>query len=169
MKIFSSSESGSYPTAPSLFEYDSFGHLTRQTLALAEEPTSANSSITELAYGVEATDEGVFACTTQTRYNATGGLLVSVHKHRISQLSPTLAEKMIAVDERGLTSADWLVYNNSTKRTRNSSAPTSGITTTRPLALKEGRYYMFNVYVIDTCNDNKVVAMKQFAIIWIAS
>ncbi len=46
----------------------------------------------------------------------------------ISQLSPTLAEKVISINERGLTSADWVVYNNSTKRTRYSSVPTSDIT-----------------------------------------
>ena len=51
---------------------------------------------------------------------------------------------MIAVDERGLTSADWTVYNNGTKRTRNSSAPTSGIITTLPLALrKDGTWYTY--------------------------
>ena len=77
---------------------------------------------------LECTAEGVFACTTQSRANAEGALLVSVHKQLISQLSPTLAEKVIAVDERGLTSADWVVYNNSTKRTRYSSVPTSDIT-----------------------------------------
>ena len=43
-------------------------------------------------------------------------------------LSPTLAEKVISVNERGLTSADWVVYNNGTKRTRYSSVPTSDIT-----------------------------------------
>ena len=40
----------------------------------------------------------------------------------------TLAEKVISVNERGLTYADWVVYNNSTKRTRYSSVPTSDIT-----------------------------------------
>ena len=50
---------------------------------------------------------------------------MSVHKQLISQLSPTLAEKMIAVDERGLTSADGAEYNNGTKRTRYSSVPAS--------------------------------------------
>ena len=51
---------------------------------------------------------------------------------------------MIAVDERGLTSADWTVYNNGTKRTRNSSAPTSGIIATRPLALrKDGTWFAY--------------------------
>ena len=81
------------PTAPTLFEYDSFGNLTRQALALAEEPTPANSPITELAYGVEATDEGVFSCTTQTRYNATGGPLVSVGESSSSRSSPPRLQK----------------------------------------------------------------------------
>ena len=77
---------------------------------------------------LECTAEGVFACTTQSRANAKGDLLVSVQKQLISQLSPSLAEKVISVNERGLTSADWVVYNNSTKRTRYSSVPTSDIT-----------------------------------------
>ena len=50
-----------------------------------------------------------------------------MQKQLISQLSPTLAEKVIAEDERGLASVDWMVYNNSTKRTRYSSVPTSDI------------------------------------------
>ena len=58
----------------------------------------------------------------------TGGPLVSVQKQLISQLSPSLAEKVISINERGLTSANWVVYNNSTKRTRYSSVPTSDIT-----------------------------------------
>ena len=57
----------------------------------------------------------------------TNGLLVSVQNQLISHLSPTLAEKVISINERGLTSADWEVYNNSTKRTRYSSLPTSDI------------------------------------------
>ncbi|MBR3940214.1 MAG: hypothetical protein IKJ67_09640 [Bacteroidales bacterium] len=43
-------------------------------------------------------------------------------------LRPTLENKMIAVSERGLTSAQWSVYNTDTKRTRYSSEPTSDIT-----------------------------------------
>jgi len=53
---------------------------------------------------------------------------VSVQKQLISQLSVTLAEKVITINERGLTSVDWTVYNNGTKRTRFSSVPTSDIT-----------------------------------------
>ena len=46
----------------------------------------------------------------------------------ISQLSPTLESKVISVNERGLTSTQWSVYNTDTKRIRYSSVPTSSIT-----------------------------------------
>ncbi|MBQ5664365.1 MAG: RHS repeat protein, partial [Akkermansia sp.] len=119
---------GDAATAPTLYEYDSFGNVVKQTLALAEEPSRTNSPITELAYALEETEEGIFFCRTQTRYNAAGGLLVSVQKQLISQLLSTLAEKVIVINERGLSSADWVVYNNGAKRTRYSSVPTSNIT-----------------------------------------
>ena len=55
-----------------------------------------------------------------------------------------LAEKVISIDERGLTSVDWVVYNNSTKRTRYSSVPTSDITATCPLAIrKDGTWFAY--------------------------
>ena len=62
----------------------------------------------------------------------------------ISQLSPTLAAKVISINERGLTSADWSVYNNGTKRPRYSSVPTSDITATCPLAIrKDGTWFAY--------------------------
>ena len=79
-------------------------------------------------------EEGVFTCRTQTRYNAVGGLLVSGQKQLISKLNNTLEKKVIAMNERGLTSVDWAVYNNGTKRTRYSSVPTSDITAETVLA-----------------------------------
>ena len=63
----------------------------------------------------------MFSCRTQTRFNAVGGLLVSVQKQLISKLNNTLEKKVIAMNERGLTSVDWAVYNNGTKRTWYSS------------------------------------------------
>ena len=114
--------------APTLFEYDSFGNEARQTLALAEEPSSTNSPITEFAYALEATDEGIFSCTTQTRYNAAGQPLNSTQKQLVSQLSVTLENKTISVSERSLTSVDWTVYDVGTKRTQYSTIPTSNIT-----------------------------------------
>ena len=113
---------------PTLFEYDSFGNEARQTLALAEEPSSTNSPITEFAYALESTDEGIFSCATQTRYNAAGQPLCSIQKQLISQLSITLENKIISVNERGLTSVDWTVYDVGTKRTQYSTIPTSNIT-----------------------------------------
>ncbi len=114
--------------APTLFEYDSFGNAAKQTLALAEEPSSTNSPITEFAYALESTDEGIFSCATQTRYNAAGQPLCSIQKQLISQLSITLENKIISVNERGLTSVDWMVYDVGTKRTQYSTIPTSNIT-----------------------------------------
>ena len=114
--------------APTLYEYDSFGSLTKQTLALAEVPNSSNSPVTEFTYTLEIGDEGVFSCTTQTRYNAAGQPLSSTQKQLISRLSVTLENKTISVSERGLTSTDWTVYNDDTKRTQYSTVPTSNIT-----------------------------------------
>ncbi|MBR1978047.1 MAG: RHS repeat protein, partial [Akkermansia sp.] len=92
--------------APTLYEYDSFGNVLKQTLALAEEPNRSNSPITEFTYALEQMEEGVFTCRTQTRFNAVGGLLGSVQKQLISKLNNTLEKKVIAMNERGLTSVD---------------------------------------------------------------
>ena len=70
----------------------------------------------------------MFSSRTQTRFNAVGGLLVSVQKQLSSKLNNTLEKKVIAMNERGLTSADWTVYNNGTKRSRYNTVPTSNIT-----------------------------------------
>ena len=61
-------------------------------------------------------------------------LIISTLKQLISKLNNTLEKKVIAMNERGLTSVDWAVYNNSTKRTRYSSVPTSDITAETVLA-----------------------------------
>ena len=86
-----------------------------------------NSPVTEYAYGAESTEEGIFSLSTTTRYNAAGQPLTSSQKQLVSQLSPTLESKVISVNERGLTSTQWSVYNTDTKRIRYSS-PTSDIT-----------------------------------------
>jgi len=59
--------------------------VLKQTLALAEEPNTSNSPITEFTYALEQMEEGVFSSRTQTRCNAVGGLLVSVQKQLISK------------------------------------------------------------------------------------
>ena len=119
---------GTDAMAATLYEYDAMGHLTRETLALAEDTTVENSPVTEWVYGAESTEEGVFSLTTTTRYNAAGQPLSSTQKQLISQLSSTLENKVISVSERGLTSTQWSVYNEATKRTQYSTVPTSSIT-----------------------------------------
>ena len=58
--------------APTLYEYDAFGNLVKQTLACDDEPSVLNSPVREYAYGVENTEDGVYTVTMQTRYNAEG-------------------------------------------------------------------------------------------------
>ena len=115
-------------TAPTLYEYDSFGNVSKQTLALADSPTKDNSPVIEMAYSVEAAEDGVFSVTTQTRYNAAGEPLIAVQKQLISQLSTTLANKNISIDVRGNNSVNWSVYTAPSKVTSYSTIPTSTIT-----------------------------------------
>ncbi len=115
-------------TAPTLYEYDSFGNQVKQTLALVDTPTKDNSPVSEVAYSVESAEDGVYSVATQTRYNAEGTALVSTQKQLISQLSGTLADKSLSINERGLTFTQWSIYNDGTKRENYSSVPTSNIT-----------------------------------------
>ena len=119
---------GATPTASTLYEYDAFGNLSRQTLALDEEPSPLNSPVVEFAYGVEEGTDGIYSVTTRTRYNAAGTALTSTRKVLISSLSSTLAIKSVAIDERGLTSTEWTEYGVGTVKDSYSSVPTSSIT-----------------------------------------
>ncbi|MGN0837255.1 MAG: sugar-binding protein, partial [Akkermansia sp.] len=127
-KQYQDSGADTTPTAPTLYEYDSFGNISKQTLALSETPTKDNSPVTETSYTVAALEDGMYSVTTQTRYNATGQALTSTQKQLISQLSATLENKTLSLSERGLTSTQWSVYDTGTKRMRYSSVPTSNIT-----------------------------------------
>ena len=127
-KQYQDTGSDTEPTAPTLYEYDSFGNMVKQTLALTDTPTPQNSPITELSYSVESTDEGVFSVTTNTRYNAEGNPLVSMHKSLISHLSNAVESKNLTIDERNLTSTQWVEYHVGTKRKTYNSLPTSNIT-----------------------------------------
>ncbi len=53
---------------------------------------------------------------------------MSVSKQLISQLSATLEQKTIEVNERGLTSVNYTIYTAPTVRTSYSTIPTSTIT-----------------------------------------
>ena len=73
-------------------------------------------------------------------YNAAGQPLASTQKQLVSQLSPTLESKVISVNERGLTSTQWNVYNTDTKRIRGFSPCFQFIT--------YEKHYLFIVVVI---------------------
>ncbi len=82
-----------------LYEYDGFGNVSKQTLALESTPTKDNSPVVEMAYSVESAEDGVFSVTTQTRYNAAGQPLCSIQKQLISQLSATFENKFKNSDD----------------------------------------------------------------------
>ena len=70
----------------------------------------------------------VSGVTTNTRYNAEGNPLVSVQKLLISNLSDTIESKNLTIDERNLTSTQWVEYHVGTKRKSYNTLPTSNIT-----------------------------------------
>ena len=121
-------QEGAVAMAPALYEYDAFGNMTRETLALAEQPAPDNSPIREYAFSVENAEDGVYLVTTQTRYHADGHPLVSVRKQLLSELSGVLETKAVIIDERGLTSAEWTEYAENTKRIQKSVIPSSSVT-----------------------------------------
>ncbi|WMB14224.1 RHS repeat domain-containing protein [Akkermansia muciniphila] len=121
-------QEGAVAMAPMLYEYDAFGNMTRETLALAEQPAPDNSPIREYAFSVENAEDGVYLVTAQTRYHADGHPLVSVRKQLLSELSEVLETKTINIDERGLTSAEWTEYAENTKRIQKSVIPSSSVT-----------------------------------------
>ena len=115
-------------TAATLFEYDSFGNQVKQVLALSSAPTKDNSPVSEVAYAVESAEDGVYAVTTQTHYNAAGQPLATTQKQLISRLSGTLSSKNISIDVRGNSSVSWSEYSAPAKVTSFSTIPTSNIT-----------------------------------------
>ena len=115
-------------TAPTLYEYDSFGNVVKQTTALSDTPTKDNSPMVGLSYAVESLEDGIYSTITRTRYNVAGDALTSEQKQMISALSPTIESKSVSINERILTSTQWSIYNTGTKRTTYSNIPTSTIT-----------------------------------------
>ena len=115
-------------TAPTLYEYDAFGNVVKQTLALSDSPTKDDSPVIEMAYSVESMDDGVYSVSSRTRYNAESQPINSSRKQLISQISAILASKSISIDVRGNSSKNWSLYSASAKVTSYSTIPTSNIT-----------------------------------------
>ena len=115
-------------TAPTLYEYDAFGNMVKQTLALSDTPTKEDSPVVEMVSAVESLEDGVYFVSTQTHYSAEGQPISRTQKQLISQLSETLASKSISTDVRGNSSVNWTEYTAPTKQTSFSTVPTSNIT-----------------------------------------
>lgn len=124
----SGTHEGAVFMAPTLYEYDSFGNVTKQTLALVEDPGPGNSLVQKSSYSVENTDEGIFQVTVMTHYNAQGAPLTSISKQLISRMSSVVVSKSVSINERNLTSTEWTEYAENTKRIQKSIVPTSSIT-----------------------------------------
>ncbi len=125
-----SSDSSAQAMAPMLYEYDAFGNQAKQTLLL--DATAADdvtkNRITLRASTVESLSDGIYAVTSTTRYTASGTPLTSTQKQLISRLSVSLENKVLSINERGLTTTHWTEYNAGTKRVQKETVPSSTIT-----------------------------------------
>ena len=84
--------------APALYEYDAFGNMTRETLALAEQPAPDNSPIREYAFSVENAEDGIYMVTAQTRSSVLPCCIPCCIK---KQYSPGRREKIRALCRTG--------------------------------------------------------------------
>ena len=104
--------------APILYEYDSFGNKTKETVALSDEPTTLNSRVMEYTYTREQREEGVYGLVTTTEYAAEGTPIVRKEATLVSSLNPVLESKVVTTDARGHDSADWTEYGEPAARVR---------------------------------------------------
>ena len=116
--------------APTLFEYDAMGALTKQTLLLDDahpEDVTKNRIVTQTR-AFEEQGDGIYEVTTTTRTNAAGDPLTSQRKRLVSRLSSSIESKTIAIGERGHASTTWTEYAGAAKRTHKRTIPTSDTT-----------------------------------------
>lgn len=109
--------------APTLYEYDSFGNKTKETVALSDEPTTLNSRVMEYTYTREQREEGVYGLVTTTEYAAEGTPIVRKEATLVSSLNPVLESKVVTTDARGHDSADWTEYGEPAARVRKVTQP----------------------------------------------
>lgn len=113
--------------APVLYDYDSFGNIVKTTLKLAEDPTPANSLVTEYAYACQQREDGVYRVTTATHYNSQGTTYAESTAELASFLSASLAGKRIDTDPRGNETLQWTEYTAPAKRTEKTQTPASSV------------------------------------------
>lgn len=113
--------------APVLYDYDSFGNIVKTMLKLAEDPTPANSLVTEYAYACQQQEDGVYRMTTATHYNSQGTTYAESTAELVSFLSASLAGKRIDTDPRGNETLQWTEYTAPAKRTVKTQTPASSV------------------------------------------
>lgn len=122
------SGAGALSMAPTLYEYDAFGNVTKETWKLAASPSLSNSRITTYAYALEQADDGLYRVIVTTKNNGKGTTYTETTKNLISRLSPVLESKAVSIDPRDNNSTQWTEYGQGTARTSKLTIPTSSIT-----------------------------------------
>ena len=120
--------------AATVYEYDSMGNISKETLVLDEDaPADATGNrIRTSALSCEQQEDGtIWQVVTQTRNNAEGTMKSSTQKTLLSE-SATLESKTLTTDERGLTSTQSIAYtsDNSMARLHTETIPTSTLAAT---------------------------------------
>lgn len=111
--------------APSLWEYDSFGNVIKETWKLADTPTLVNSRITEYCYRKERREDGIYKINSITRNNSEGSTYTETVEQLVSSLSSLLESKTLSIDPRGNVKSHWTEYTAPGRRAQKEMLPTS--------------------------------------------
>ena len=120
--------------AATVYEYDSMGNRSKETLVLDESaPADATKNrIRTSALSCEQQEDGtIWQVITQTRNNAAGVMKTGTQKSLLSE-SSLLESKTVTIDERGLTSTQDVAYtnDNTMARLHSETIPTSTLAAT---------------------------------------
>lgn len=134
VKQYQDTGSNTAAMAATVYEYDSMGNLSKETLVL-DESAPADATKNRIRTGAttcEKQEDGtVWQVVTQTRNNAEGEWLTSTRKTLLSE-SITIESKTVTIDERGLISTQVVDYtnDNTMARLHTGTIPTSDIAAT---------------------------------------
>ena len=111
--------------APILYEYDSFGNITKETLRVEDSSSLSNSKVTSYVYFMERREEGIYANMVTTKNNGQGTTYQERKSELISALSPVLLEKTVITDPRSHETVQWKEYGESRVRFIKEKVPAS--------------------------------------------
>ena len=127
-------DSGSASRAATVYEYDAFGEISKETLLLdAGSPSDATKNLIRTLTSVYEKDAQnlVWKVRTQTRNNPAGSWLSSSQRQLVSE-SALLESSTSTTDERGQTSTRTVAYDaqSSVTRLHTETIPTSNLPAT---------------------------------------